>query len=381
MIPTQKRYVDPYQDIKSEDVDERLTAVYPSGKAIIYGCLLEISGDSTTITLQSGIVISDYVTIEIKEAVSFSASALEDNDYYVIGSYDYDIVSPPPEMEIKLSDSYTEDDIVFGKVTVQNHKFTNIDYSDRTGNDIRDKLIEYMANDLDADLNMNHHRIFNLYDCSNGDCNDDTAVNKKYIDNQINNLAKVKVDESDSSSDYLDNKIQVSGLQKQIQNSEGIHILNISDSGEVQVISGDSQFGYLNDKIDVQNPLDKSVEEGSLGKEIDISLLYDGLATDITTHGGLPSLETGTFKIDGEFKTALYVKDIFMHKNGNITEEIDGNKHFTGIVTIDNLQDTNGNQFALQDLSNVSTYSVESKIPAEVVSKNITMTMLINGSL
>ena len=381
MIPTQKRYVDPYQDIKSEDVNERLKAVYPSGKAIVYGCLLEISGDNLSVTLQSGIVVSDYVTVEIKEAVTFTASALEDGDYYIVGSYNYDVVSPPPEMEIKLCDSYTEDDIVFGKVVVQTHKFTSIDYTDRTSNNVQENLVEYISNDLDVDLNMKHHRIFNLYDCTNGDCNDDTAINKKYIDNQLNNLAKVKVDENDSTPDFLDNKLQVSGLQKHIQNNSGVHIIDISDNGEIQVISGDSQFGYLDDKIDVQNPLSKVVEDGSLGKQIDISLLYDGLATDITTHGGQPSLETGTFKIDGELKNALYVKDIFIHKSGNISEEIDGDKHFTGTVTIDNLQDNDGNHFALQDLSNVTTQTVEDKIPNEVVSRKLIMASLINGSL
>jgi len=340
MIPIQKRYVDPYQDILSQDVNKRLMAVYPSGKGIVYRCQLSINDDETIVTLEPGIVINDYVVINIKEEVSFSVDSLTDGDYYIIGVYTFDVVSPPPELDIQLTTSYDAEDIVFGKVTVSGGKFASIDYSERTTNYLQDKIIEHLETEITFDLDLTNHKIYNLVDCTTLDCNDNDAVSKKYVDDlviRIGDVSKVKVDADDAAPDYLYNKINVVGMNKSIEETDdGIHILKFSD-GELATISGDSQSGYLDDKLVTIQPLDKVIVDGTSGKEIDLHLYYDGLASDITTHGSQPSIDISDFTIDGETKKALYVRDIFVHKSGNITETIDGDKHFTGTVTIDNL--------------------------------------------
>jgi len=201
IVPQQTRLVDPFSDISSQAVNQRLKALIPSGKACINGLLVSVNG--LNITVSSGIAVKDWVVINIPTDVVFTLdSTITDANLYVVLEYQYALANPAPTATIGYIDVANYDPalhLIIANLTVT-HGVIAVSYTDRDVNPILQRISDNLnQNGFNSDLDMNQHIITNL----GNDTTPESAVNKQYVDTLS---GKVKVDSADTP-DYLDQKV------------------------------------------------------------------------------------------------------------------------------------------------------------------------------
>lgn len=337
ITPTQNRFIDPFSDIFSDKVNERMKVFFPTGKSIIRGLLLSIDNtDLTKIHVSHGDAIKDYVVLNFTEDTEIDVSTLTDGTYFIVIEYTYSKVTPPPEAKYDVVDNTTDRSnyITLGSFAVTNGSCVegSINYDDRTGNDFYNIVKQIILEDgIDSDLDMNGHKILHLgVDASSiQDLTD--GVNKAYVDTSVGDY-KVKVNDTDSTSSFLVDKLvpdtdhlefvvmdadsnpdsptmtpganhvlYMKGIDNIIQVESGDDkFININDKEEVQehmsndnktenknVLSGDSSSGYLADKMDVIPPITKTINTDTEGnKTLEIGL-HDTISKDLTFAGSV----------------------------------------------------------------------------------------------
>ena len=262
VTPTQERFIDPYNDIYSDIVDKRLMGIYPDGKGIITGIYLqEDTLNPNNLIITSGICVKDYVVLHFPNNITFDVSTYGDNNYYVVIQYTYNKTTPPPEAQIELvTAGNVGDSIVIGQVDVASGQVVSgsINYNNRTHNALINFLnIIFQDGLITSDIDMNHHKITNLGNGAADITDPLDAVNKEYVDNSTSSMPdeKVKVDDTDGSAGYLNEKIQAgNNIQIQVLDDDlsspdpgNNHILFISGNDDrLLVISGDNSGVFLN---------------------------------------------------------------------------------------------------------------------------------------
>ena len=284
IVPKQRRFIDPYKTLSSEDLNKRLKAIFPDGNAILKGCDISTQS-SAVIKITPGIVLIDYVLVEITEDIVIDVSTFSDTTYYIKGVYKF-TVSCINELKVVVDTEVTDDDIVFACVEVRNGTVKTIDLSCRTKNPLIEQVNQVtIDSDLYEDIDLNHHKITQLADCES-EFSDTDAINLCYLKKIIGLIScKVKVTSSDSEADYLGPKIITNTyLHKEIITDDNGHefIKLTADDNKVYAIDGDSTEGFLSNKISVEEPLKIDViYDVENGNQLNISLDTNALASEI----------------------------------------------------------------------------------------------------
>ena len=236
IVPQQNRYVDPFGDISSRYVNERLKSIFPKGKACLYG--LTVTTTSNQIIISSGVALKDWVTLAFPQDMAFNWPA--DGVYYAVIQYQYSLIKPPPEASVGIISQNDYDpamDVIIAKLTVNGTSCT-IDYGDRDDNPIKQYVLEVLSDgSINSDLDMNDHKIINL-----GDPTDpQDAVNKEYADSLV---GQVKISNTDSPG-YLFDKFESSTTVVPVIDNSTDKIKFNADDKFVKVTSADSSQSYL----------------------------------------------------------------------------------------------------------------------------------------
>jgi len=275
--PKQKRYVDPFKALDSHDINKRLKSLFPSGISIIYGCDI-IANGSTNITLTNGLVICDYVLIELLENVTLDLSQLANDTYFIVGKYKFS-KSRSNDFKIEITNKPCKSCIIFAKIVVEYGELRTIDLSCRTKNELLEKL-NNTDTTINGDLDLHGHKIINLANCLE-EFNDTDAINLCYLKKLLNSFPyKIRVTPDDVQSDFLDPKIITNTyIHKEIVTDDnGRDFLKLSaDDSRVLVIDGDSTEGYLAEKLEADDPLLLQIDNSNPSNKLKLSLDIDHL--------------------------------------------------------------------------------------------------------
>lgn len=169
LIPSQQRYVDPFDDIYSDKVNRRIGAVFPKGSGRCSG--LEVTANGLILNISPGICVCDYVVIQCPQSFTYDMSGKSDGDYYLCITYQYQKTQPPPTAYYDVYPSIPSPEnqrVVLKKVT-------------KSGNSL------ILSNDgtespfvINSNLDMNGYKIINL----GNPTNNSDAANKQYVDSK-----------------------------------------------------------------------------------------------------------------------------------------------------------------------------------------------------
>jgi hypothetical protein len=245
IIPQQTRYVDPFSDIESIDVNQRLMSVYPNGKGCLYGLTLA-NPSQTTLVISSGVALQDYVTLSFPNDTTISTAGITNQAgwNYVVIQYQYQLVSPPPvaSFTIEPVGSYNPNtDVIIGEIELDaNGNILAINYTNRDGNPLATLLPAFLQQyGINGILNMNGNSIINLAN----PVNPTDAATKQYVDNSI---GFVKVSASDTGG-YLDTKLTAGQFVTitPITTANGQELQISSEDNFVSVTAADSGRSFL----------------------------------------------------------------------------------------------------------------------------------------
>ena len=243
ITPNQIRYIDPFSDISSQAVNNRLKAIFGSrSKACLYG--LELSHSNNVLTISRGIALKDYVVLEFPDDIQIEVTDV--GTFHVVIHYQYQVSETAPVAEVGYisEDVYLNNQdlyVIIGTITCDGSNITSISYEHRDRNPINDFVMQYFQSGMMSDLNMNHHRIINLADPEE----DLDAVNKEYVENQI---GKVKINSTDQAG-YLEEKFK-NGENTEITvdnaNPNDLKLLISAQDQYIRVDAADSSNQFLN---------------------------------------------------------------------------------------------------------------------------------------
>ncbi len=237
IYPNQTRYIDPFSDISSEYVNERLQAIFPTGMGCLYGLLVQIQSGSIVVT--TGIALQNWVVINIQQEVTFSIPA--DGYYYIVLRYSYVLQQPPNQAEIGIvttAQYVASTDVIIADITVSGGIVTIIDYSLRNGNPLESLVSQALqTTGLQGTLNANGFGIINLAT----PVNPQDGATKNYVDS---NVGLVKVSSTDTAN-YLSTKFENSTTVTYDVNTTTNQIIFNSTDQFVAVNSADSGRRFI----------------------------------------------------------------------------------------------------------------------------------------